>query len=163
MKLTRRLIGIYFLIASILFYLFYCISQGTEHFFSYIIPNFIATIVFIVYILSAYLYLKKPFNEIATTFFIVVLVIQCIQIELFGYVFKNLVFPELSFRINLKDLSTSQFYFSQYSFKAVNGYFSTNTNNIISVNLLQLILVFVVSFIPSKPQDKNHIPDNNII
>ncbi len=105
MKIIQKIIGLYFFIGAIITYLFYLLTQSTDHIFSFLIPTTIATLVFLIYTLLSYLYLKYPNRTVYENGFSIMLLIQSLNIELFGYGFKNFYFPEVAIHFNLKELS----------------------------------------------------------
>ena len=163
MNILRKFVGFYYLVGAIALYLFYIFSQAVGHVFAFFIPNIIATIVFGIYVYASYLYIKYPLNEYVINFFIIILIIQSLQIQIFGYTFRNLYFPNLSIMLDLNDLSKSFFHFTWLSLKVVNGYFRNTVNNLISINLLQLIVVFAMVFISNKKHDRNLELEENVL
>ncbi|WP_462219289.1 hypothetical protein [Ferruginibacter sp.] len=154
MKIIQKIIGLYFFIGAIITYLFYLLTQSTDHIFSFLIPTTIATLVFLIYTLLSYLYLKYPNRTVYENGFSIMLLIQSLNIELFGYGFKNFYFPEVAIHFNLKELSDITFNCSYFYLAVLNGYFRTNANNSISINLALLLLIFVIPYVSKKITEK---------
>ena len=153
MKIIQKIIGLYFFVGAIVTYIIYLSTQTTEHIFSFLIPNTIATVVFVVYTSISYLYLKNPNRALYENAFVIMLLIQSFGVELFGYVFKNFYSPVLSIRFNLKELSDISFDYDYFSLTVLNGYFRNNINNSISINLALVLLFFLIPYISKKVKE----------
>jgi len=140
----KKIIGIYFLLGAVGTYLYYLSSQ--ENIFYYFIPNLIATLVFLAYAISSYVYLKDVNSPNRKNLFSIIILIQAIQIEVMGYVFKSLYFPDFSLNIDLRNVSDISYSFRFFSFKVGFGHFPNDDNLNISINLLLIAIIFLVSF-----------------
>jgi len=150
MRTAQKIIGWYFFIGAIALYLFYLSIQTPEHLLLFLVPNTIATFVFLLYLVVSYYYLKDPMGEVSETAFIIMLFIQSLGIQLFGFGFNNVYFPELSIKINLQELTDVNFHFTYFKLQMLNGYFRDNSNNSISINLLLVGLLFFISYCTKK-------------
>jgi len=150
MKIIQKIIGLFFFAGAIITYIFYLSHQTTDHVLSFLIPNTIATVVFIFYATISYLYYKNPSRPSYETLFFVMLVIQSFEVEVFGYVFKNYYFPELSLVFNLKELSNIALNYSYFTIATANGHFRNTTDNIVSINLLFWIMIVLIAILSRK-------------
>lgn len=136
----------YFFVGAILSYLYYLVLLIQNGAVSYIIPHIIATAVFVFYTFTSYWYLMN-FNAVEKkNLFSITLLMQSLQVEWNGFVFKNFYFPTLNYTIDLKNLSNNKFNYSFFTFKIGNGYFSDNIGVLISINILLVIILFIANY-----------------
>lgn len=145
MQLFKKGLGFYFFSGAIILYVYYIHNLLYSHAISYVLPHFIATLVFGFYIFSGYLFLKNPEAGSSRTLFTLMLLLQSVQMEVNGFVFKNFYFPLFNVKLDLRLISNSMIDHSIFSFKVGNGYFPNNDNIIVSVNLLLVILMIIVN------------------
>lgn len=140
----KTLIGLYFFAAGICCFLYYIMTQRGG-IFTYILPNLITTLVFLTYISSSYLYARDTGKIWKRDFFSIILLLQSLQLEINGFVFKNFYFPNLSIKIDFRNLSDISMNFSYFSLKIINGYFPNNNNFIVSINLFLIMVILIIS------------------
>jgi len=135
MRVAQKIIGSYFFIGAIAAYIFYFTTQTSD---------------FLLYLVISYYYLKNPMGDVNENAFMIMLLIQSLGIQLFGFGFNNVYFPDLSIKINLKELSDINFQFRYFYVQMQNGYFRDISNNSISINLLLLLLMFFIPYFSKK-------------
>lgn len=145
MKTIQKIIVWYFLIGAIVSFCIYAFIQPEGNFFLFLMPNLIAVIVFIIYIVICSLYLKNFDEGVYKSLFLIMLVLQSMQLRLNGYVFVNYYLPEATLLINLKDSETIKFTGSFYKIAIANGYFKDNKTLQIGINFIGIIMLFISS------------------
>src|SRR5690606_5056096 len=100
-------------------YIYYMATQGFSHIVSFLLPNFIATLVFAFYCISSIRFLQNAGKSINRDLLVITLLIQSLLLDMGGVVFRNMYFPAYIFHMNLRELNDSFFEYSHYTVKIV--------------------------------------------
>lgn len=148
MRLYKKIIGFYFFLGAIASAAFYFLTQSGNHLLAFLIPNIITAIVLLAYAFISGKYILQ--SEKYETAFQIMLIIQLIQFDLKGYIFKNFYFPELSINLDLRDSGYELFTYSSFSVKIFNGYLHFDPAMIFSINIFLLLFLVIHSIMIKK-------------